>query len=143
MKVHLQTVKHGKQHTEFRSKSPPLVEQEFWAMLATYNLVRELMADAGRVHGVPPREISFVDSLEVIGLTLAEVQAAPGRRLPYLHRRLLADIADRRLDRPRRPRVYDRVVKVKTSRYRVKRAHHRQRTRDIEKDLCLVAAEFT
>ncbi len=143
MKVHLQTVKHGKQHTEFRSKSPGLVEQEFWAMLATYNLVRELMVDAGRVHDIPPREISFVDSLEVIGLTLAEVQAAPDRRLPYLHRRLLADLADCRLDRPRRPRVYDRVVKVKMSKYKLKRAHHRQRHRDIEKDLCLVAAEFT
>jgi len=143
VKVHLQTVKHGKQHTEFRSKSPPLVEQEFWAMLATYNLVRELMVDAGQVHDIPPREISFVDSLEVIGLTLAEVQAAPDRRLPYLHRRLLADIAECRLDRPRRPRVYDRVVKVKASKYAAKRAHHRQRHRDIEKDLCLVAAEFT
>jgi hypothetical protein len=127
----------------FRSKSPELVKQEFRAMLAAYNLVRELMADAGRVHGVPPREISFVDSLEVVGLTLAEVQAAPDRRLPYLHRRLLADIAECRLDRPRRPRVYDRVVKVKMSNYALKRARHHQRTRDIKKDLRLVAAEFT
>ena len=142
-KVHLQTVRHGKQHTEFRSKSPDLVEQEFWAMLSTYSLVRELMVDAGRVHGIPPREISFVDSLEVTGLTLAEVHAAPARRLRTLHRRLLADLADCRLDRPRRPRVYDRVVRVKMSRYKLKRAHHRQRHRDIEKDLCLVTAEFT
>ena len=101
------------------------------------------MAAAGRAHGVRPREISFVDSLEVIGLTLAEVQAAPDRRLPCLHRRLLSDIAECRLDRPRRPRVYDRVVKVKASKYAAKRAHHRQRTRDIEKDLCPVAAEHT
>lgn len=143
VKVHLQTVKHGKQHTVFRSKSPELVKQEFWAMLATYNLVRELMLDAARAHEIPPREISFVDSVEVIGLTLAEVQAAPDRRLPHLHRRLLADIAECRLDRPRRPRVCDRVVKVKMSNYALKRAHHRQRTRDIKKDLRLVAAEFT
>jgi hypothetical protein len=39
------------------------------------------------------------------------VQSAPDRRLPFLRRRLLADIADCRPDRPRRPRVYDRVVK--------------------------------
>lgn len=140
VKVHLQTVKHGKQHTEFRSKSPPLVEQEFWAMLATYNLVRELMLDAARAHDIPPRELSFVDSLVVIGLTLPEVQSAPDRRLPFLRRRLLADIADCRLDRPRRPRVYDRVVKVKMSNYGLKRPHHRQRFRDIAKALTLVEA---
>ena len=109
-------------------------------MLATYNLVRELMLDAARAHDIPPRELSFVDSLVVIGLTLPEVQSAPDRRLPFLRRRLLADIAECRLDRPRRPRVYDRVVKVKMSNYALKRPHHRQRFRDIAKALNLVEA---
>ncbi len=143
VKVHLETVKHGTQHTVFRSKSPELVEQEFWAMLSTYNLVRGLMAEAAVKHDIPPLELSFVDSLEVIGLTLAEVQSAPDERLPFLHERLLEDLADCRLDRPRRPRVYDRVVKAKMSNYAVKRAHHRQQSRDIEKDLRLVDTGFT
>ncbi len=140
VKTHFSTVQHGTPHTVFRSKTPALVEQEFWAMLATYNLVRGLMNDAAREHGIPAREISFVDSLNVIHVALDEVQKAPNHRLPHLHRRLLRDIAACRLDRPRRPRVYDRVVKVKMSNYRLKREHHRQKFRNLEKDLHLVAA---
>ena len=138
VKSHFQTVAHGTQHTAFRSKSPELVEQELWAMLCAYNLVRALIADAANAHGIPPREISFVDALVAIKASLLEVQDAPAKRLVWLHRRLLRDIADCRLDRPRRPRVYPRVVKVKMSNYKKKRRNHRQKSRFIERDLVLV-----
>jgi hypothetical protein len=137
-KTHLQTVTHGTQHTSFRSKSPELVEQEFWAMLCAYNLVRALIAEAADTHDIPPREISFVDALVVITASLPDIQDAPTRRLVWLHRRLLRDLADCRLDRPRRPRVYPRVVKVKMSNYKKKRHNHRQGFRVIKHDLILV-----
>lgn len=138
VKTHLQTVAHGTQHTAFRSKSPEMVEQEFWAMLCAYNLVRILIAEAASTHGMLPREISFVDALVVIKASLPEIQDAPARRLIWLHRHLLRDIADCKLDRPRRPRVYPRVVKVKMSNYKKKRRTHRQSFRVIELDLALV-----
>ena len=60
--------------TTFRGLSAPRVEQELWATLALYNLVRRLMADAAEVHHLDPRQISFVDSLEVVRMALPAVQ---------------------------------------------------------------------
>lgn len=136
--THLASVKHGTQHTTFRGKNPDLVAQEFWALLAVYNLVRDLIEQAAHCHRLPPREISFVDALHVIELSLPEIQNAPAHRLAYLYRRLLRDLAACRLDRPRRPRVYPRVVKTKMSNFALKRHRHRQQHRNIQKDLSLV-----
>ena len=135
LKVHLMTVHHGKAKTVFRSKSPALVEQEFWAMLGAYNLVRGLMAEAGREQGIDPLEISFTASLAVIEDSLIAIQQAPDAALPRLHRRLLRDIAECRIDRPRRPRQWPRVVKVKMSNYRVKQEHHHESTLAFEVEL--------
>lgn len=120
LKVHLMTVNHGKAKTVFRSKSPELVEQEFWAMLSTYNLVRGVMRDAGERHEIDPLELSFTGSLRVIEDALLRIQHAQAENLPRLHRRLLLDVAECRLDRPRRPRKWPRVVKSKMSNFRVK-----------------------
>ena len=126
LKTHLMTVRHGQAKTVFRSKSPALVEQEFWAMLCAYNLVRGLMAEAGRIHGIDPLEISFTASLAVIEDSLIAIQRAADKELPRLHRRLLRDLAECRPDRPRRPRQWPRVVKAKMSNYRVKQEHHHE-----------------
>jgi len=126
LKIHLMTVRHGTAKTVFRSQSPDLVEQEFWAMLAAYNLVRGLMAEAAEAHGTNPLEFSFTDTLAVIEDGLVRIQQAAPRDLPRLHRRLLRDIAECRLDRPRRRRQWPRVVKSKMSNFRVKGTHHQE-----------------
>lgn len=135
LKTHLMTVRHGLAKTVFRSKSPSLVEQEFWAMLCAYNLVRGLMAEAGRRHGIDPLEISFTASLAVIEDSLIAIQRAGDSDLPRLHRRLLRDLSECRLDRPRRPRIWPRVVKVKMSNYRVKQEDHHESLLAFEVDL--------
>lgn len=126
LKVHLMAVHHGKTKTVFRSKSPAMVEQEFWAMLAAYNLVRGLMAEAAAVHEVDPLELSFTGCLAVIEDQMVTIQRAGIEALPRLHRRLLRDLAASRIDRPRRPRQWPRVVKVKMSNFGVKTVHHRE-----------------
>ncbi|MBM3461616.1 MAG: IS4 family transposase [Armatimonadetes bacterium] len=120
-KTHLQTVMHGTLHTAFRSQTPAGIYQEAWAMLATYNLVRGLMAESGKVHNIPPLEISFVDTLEVIRLALPVLENARPKQGVRLYRRMLRDIAACRLDRPRRPRWAPRVVKRKMSNFKLKR----------------------
>ncbi len=120
-KTHLHGVMHGSLHTVFRSQTPAGVYQEAWAMLATYNLVRGLMAEAGRVHNVPPLQISFVDTLEVIRMALPVLENGGPRQRMRLYRRMLRDIAACRLDRPRRLRWAPRVVKRKMSNFPVKR----------------------
>jgi len=138
LKTHLATVTHGKSHTTFRGKSPELVEQEFWAMLAIYNLVRGRMADAAQHQGLDPRFLSFVDSLCILHDRLADIQKAPTSRLVQLARHLLAELAAATIDRPRRPRSCPRVVKVKMSNYRLRRADCTEIELDIERDLLLI-----
>lgn len=131
LKTHMMAVHHGKAKTVFRSKSPALVEQEFWAMLATYNLIRGLMAEAAQKYSLNPLELSLTDCLAVVEDSLLPIQKANSEDLPRLHRRLLRDMAECQLDRPRRKRIWPRVVKAKMSNFRVKQAHHHEQKLEI------------
>ena len=51
---------------------------------------------------------------------------------------LLSLLAEADLDRPRRPRVNDRVVKVKMSKFKRKTQKHQTRVRNIEQVLEIV-----
>lgn len=130
IKTHLATVGHGTQHTVFRGRSPQMVEQELWATLALYNLVRRLMARAAQLHRLDPRRISFVDSLVVIRDAVNQVHRAAIRELLPLYVRLMEDLATCELDRWRRPRAGPRAVKVKMSNYRRKQPGERFRNMD-------------
>mgnify|MGYP001618780677 FL=1 len=129
-------------HTVFRSKTPEGVLQEAYGMITAYNLVREVIADAAQAHEIPAREISFVEALEVIKEALPRFQRAAQSASPRTERRrlvrqLFEDIAATRLTRPRRKRVYARVVKTKMSNFKLKRAQHGQELRDFQADLRL------
>ena len=138
IKTHLSTVGHGTQHTTFRSKTPDGIRQEAWGLVAAYNLLRSLMVEAGKIHNIPPLEISFVETVEVVRMAWPRFETVGPRKQRRLYRRMLRDIADCRLDRPRRKRSADRVVKVKMSKFQVKRSWHRSRHRDFAAELKLV-----
>jgi hypothetical protein len=126
LKTHLATVLHGTLHTTFRSQSPGGVRQEAYALFTSYNLIRGLMLTAGRAHSVPPLDISFLKTLRTIRRAIPRFQAARPRESHALIRQLLADIAAGRNRRPRRLRRYARVVKVKMSKWKLKRRRHKQ-----------------
>jgi hypothetical protein len=126
LKTHLATVLHGTLHTTFRSQTPSGIRQEAYALFTAYNLIRELMLTAGRAHSVSPLDISFLRTLRTIRRALPRFQAAKPRERYALIRQLLADIAACRNRRPRRRRRYPRVVKVKMSKWRLKRRQHHQ-----------------
>ncbi len=104
-----------------RSKLPELVEQEIYGMVTTYNLLRDLINEAAREHGLNPLSISFVDALQTILDAVPVMGSAPARRLPDLYQQLLDDIAACEMSSWRRPRAYPRVVKVKMSNFQLKR----------------------
>ena len=139
-KTHFVSVRHGILDLPFRGKSPEMVEQELWAMLATFNLVRRVVAGAARVHKIDPRRISFTDAVVVIVITW---QA--GMRSRAAHRcadaRLNDDLADCVLDRWRRPRRWPRVVRIKASPYERKKPGHREEFHDASKLLKMGRAE--
>jgi hypothetical protein len=120
VKTHLSTVGHGTLHTVFRGRSPQMVEQELWATLALYNLVRRLIARAADLHRLDPRRISFTDALVVIRQAVPDVDRADLRALLPLYVRLMSDLGECRMSRWRRSRRAVRAVKVKMSNYWLK-----------------------
>lgn len=130
VKTHQSSYGGGTLRTIFRSKTPRGVMQEAYALFAAYNLVRATIQEAARSRGLRPDLIGFVDSLRVIAHMLPRMRAARAAELPGLYQQMLQDILDCCLDRPRRPRRYPRVVKVKMSNFKLKRRHHRQQILD-------------
>jgi hypothetical protein len=105
----------------FRSHTPTRVLQEFYALLIAYNCIRALMADAARLVGAKPTQLSFTNCLERIRAALTGVGSA-------LHELLLVDLSLCRLQRRRPGRRYERAVKIKMSNYprtRRRRGTHR------------------
>ncbi len=54
IKTHQCATLRGQMPTLFRSKLPELVEQELYAMMIVYNLLRELMLQAARASSTRP-----------------------------------------------------------------------------------------
>jgi hypothetical protein len=103
-----------------RSLTPVGVIQELYALLIAHYAVRTLMHEAALSADVDPDRLSFVGAVRVIQNALPEFQMTAPDQLPHLYRRLLHDIAAKRIPR-RRLRVNPRVVKRKMSKFPLKR----------------------
>jgi hypothetical protein len=140
IKTHQCATLRGQMPTTIRSKRADLVEQELYAMLITYNLIRSLIYEAAAKHTKDPRFISFLDSLQLIidaAPFMPYIQGDERNRFDYL----LSLIADSLIDRPRRPRVNPRVVKVKMSNFKRKRSGDKSKHRNFEKEIEIIAQE--
>jgi len=92
----------GQLGTVFRSKTSELVKQELYAILITYNCIRQIMCQAAEIHNKDPRFISFFEVLQLIrdAIPMISVGLKPiHKTLNYL----LSLIAESEIDRPRRP----------------------------------------
>jgi hypothetical protein len=137
IKTHQCATLRGQMPTTLRSKRADLVEQELYAMLITYNLIRSLIYEAASKHNKDPRLISFLDSLQMIidaAPIISYQQGNERNRFDYL----LSLIANSLIDRPRRPRVNPRVVKVKMSNFKRKRSGDKSKYRDFEKEIKII-----
>lgn len=134
-KTHLATTTHGVLRCAFRSKRPELVQQEIFALMAAYNLIRGLMADASFAAGLDPLSISFVDTVEILRLSFQAFLAADPLERPELHKRLLNDIAECRNRRPRRGRWSRRCKKVKMCSWPVKKPTDHSKKVDFKKHI--------
>lgn len=140
IKTHQCGTRTGQCHTLLRSKTPLLAEQEIYALLTAYNLVRYLINQACVRNNVDPRSIGFVDAMRTIIDAIPSMRVAPTHRLPWLYGQLLEDIARCAMDRWRRPRKYPRVVRVKMSKFKLKRSHHRELHWDPAAEMTIVGA---
>ena len=93
-----------------RCKTPTMVRKEVYGHLLAYNLMRGVMAEAARRHGIPPRGLSFQGARQTIEAFRGELGGAPEGAGQGLAAEALRAIAYHRVgDRP--DRVEPRVVK--------------------------------
>jgi len=142
IKTHQCATLRGQSPTTFRSKLPELVQQEIYALAITYNLVRTLLGQAASATAQDPTQLSFVETLHHILDAAPVLTAAPLEQRELKRRYLLTLLADCPIDRPRRPRVNPRVVKVKMSKFARKNATHHSEVRDLAKELQIVDVEL-
>jgi len=106
-----------------RSRTPWGIVQEFYGVLLAYNAVRGLMHQAALAEDIPPRRLSFIDSVRLIRDTVQDMRNALTRDLPRLYHGLIDKIGQCRLP-PRENRINPRVVKQKMSKFHKKRPEH-------------------
>jgi hypothetical protein len=106
-----------------RSLKPVGVIQELYGLLIAHYIIRALMHEAAQQAHLDPDRLSFVGAIKVLQKAVPEFQMTAPEQLPALYRRLLRDIARKRLPQ-RRLRSNPRVVKRKMSNFKLKRAEH-------------------
>jgi hypothetical protein len=110
----LRSIKVTMQMGVLRGKTPEMVRKEIWAHALAYNLIRTVMAQAAAGEGVPPREISFKATLQVLEAFRPLIACQDHRGAAHrqaLYGQLLRAIAVHRVaDRPDRfePRMAKR-----------------------------------
>ncbi len=102
-------------------QTPERVRKEIGAHLLAYDLVREVMAQAAREHGVTPQRLSFLGTVQTLEAFRPPLLAVTEADMPRLIGRILAAIAAHRVgDRPnryeprkgkRRPKGYTRLTR--------------------------------
>jgi hypothetical protein len=120
----LRSIKITMQMDLLRCKTPELVRKEIWTHVLAYNLIRTIMAQAARQHGIPPRTVSFkatIQILEAFQPVIAHQADHSVQDRQELYQQLLDAIAKHRVaDRPdrfeprmtkRRPKNYNRLTK--------------------------------
>lgn len=125
----------GQSPTVFRSKTAELVEQELYAILVTYNCIRQLMYQAGEIYDIEPRFISFLDVFQLIVDAIPIISITKPKQVPSILNYLLNLIGQSDIDRPRRPRVNPRVIKIKSSKFKRKNASHQGEYRNFGEEL--------
>jgi hypothetical protein len=104
-----------------RSQTPSMVRKEIYATILAYNLIRTVIAQAAKLNKKIPREISFKGAKQAINSYAIFIQCAKKNEILKLYKRMLADIASRKIgNRPgrseprevkRRPKAYPRMTK--------------------------------
>jgi thymidylate kinase len=114
-----------------RSKTPELVEQEFFGLLMAHFAIRGLMHEAALKADEDPDRLSFLHSVRVVQRRMARFAAIPPpHNRQTLHDSILREILQERVASSRN-RINPRGVKRKMSNYNL-RPRIRQPTRRID-----------
>jgi hypothetical protein len=116
VELDIRSIKQTLRMDVLRCKSPELVVKEIWAHLLVYNLIRGVMAEAARQHGVQPRQISLQGARQTLEAFRSEWAMTTPEARPLIRGLILRAIAYHQVaDRP--DRVEPRVVKRRPKPY--------------------------
>jgi hypothetical protein len=113
---------HQKERATLRSKTPLGVVQEIEGLMLAHYCVRAVMAEAARDRGLDPRRLSFVGTLKILRMRLAEAPSS-GKALEHWWEKLLWEVGEEEIP-ARRDRINPRVIKKQVSPWPKKRPHH-------------------
>ena len=116
VELDIRSIKQTLKMDVLRCKSPELVVKEIWAHFLVYNLIRAVMAEAARQHGILPRQISLQGARQTLEAFRSEWATTPPQARPRIRELILRAIAFHQVaDRP--DRVEPRVVKRRPKAY--------------------------
>lgn len=141
IKTHQCATLKGQTPTILRSKRPDLVEQELYAVVIIYNLIRSVIHESASNEGQDPLFISFLDTMQLIIDSAPIISSSLLSEQKHAVLYLYQLIANSQIDRPRRPRCNPRVVKVKMSNFKRKRDKDKSIYRNFEKELKIIYLE--
>jgi Insertion element 4 transposase N-terminal/Transposase DDE domain len=110
---------------DLRSQTPQGVLQELYALSLGHFVVRSVMAQAAASAGLDPDRLSFVGCLQILRCRLPECPEPCSASFAAWYATLLGEVSRERTDAQRRNRINPRVVRVKMSKFKKKRAEHR------------------
>ena len=131
---------HQRQRPVLRSETPAGVVQEIYGLLLGHYVIRKLMCEAAETIHVASRQLSFVNTLQILRCRLAEAPRSP-RGLEQWYANLLVEVAEGVLPKPR-DRVNPRVIKQKMSHWLKKRPNHYhfpQPTKNFRRSIVMMA----
>jgi hypothetical protein len=112
----IRSIKQTMKMDVFRCKTPELVRKEFWAHLMVYNMIRGVMAEAARRHGLGPRQLSLQGARQTLDAFRSPIGRSGSRATTRRADAILRAIAYHQVgDRP--DRVEPRVVKRRPKAY--------------------------
>lgn len=138
IKTHQCATLRGQCPTNLRSKRSDLINQEIYALLIVYNSIRFMMYKAAINNNIDPLRISFLDTTQWIIDAVAEMNKVTICIRNRLMLYLLQLISESMIDRPRRPRINPRVVKVKMSKFALKKQKHKSQERHLEEEITII-----
>jgi IS4 transposase len=67
----------GAGHTQLRSKTPALVEQELWGLMLAHFAIRQLIVHTGLLQNIDPDRLSFTHAVRTVKRRLPQAAAIP------------------------------------------------------------------
>ncbi len=114
---------HQRERPVLRSQTPAGVLQEIYGLLLGHYIVRTLMHQAAKQHGIDSDRLSFTNTLKILRCRLPECPKSK-RGFQVWYRNLIDEIAEE-INEPRRNRINPRVIKKKMSSWKKKQPEHR------------------